>query len=113
MSTVPESFHDLFEKPTIANVVTMLPDGRPHNTPVWVDYDAEDPRVAASMVDPEDPYRSLSVTGEVEETTTEGAREHIDELARRCMSQEYPNPVESERVVLRVRADAVYNQALG
>ncbi|MEF8888262.1 MAG: TIGR03618 family F420-dependent PPOX class oxidoreductase [Haloarculaceae archaeon] len=132
MPEIPERFHDLFEKPTIAHVVTMLPDDRPHNTPVWVDYDvddnrllvnterhrrkaknvAEDPRVAASMVDPEDPYRFLSVTGEVEETTTEGAREHIDELAHRYMGQDYPNPIESERVILRIRPDDVFRREL-
>ena len=132
MPEIPESFHDLFEKPTIAHVVTMLPDDRPHNTPVWVDYDAEDdrllvnterhrrkaknvaedPRVAASMVDPEDPYRYLSVTGEVEEMTTEGARKHIDELAHRYMGQDYPNPIQSERVILRVRPDEVFEREL-
>ncbi|WP_159901625.1 pyridoxamine 5'-phosphate oxidase family protein [Salinirussus salinus] len=132
MPEIPETFHDLFEKPTIAHVVTMLPDGRPHNTPVWVDYDAdddrllvnterhrrkaknvaEDPRVAASMVDPDNPYRYLSVTGEVEETTTEGAREHIDELAQRYMDQEYPNPIQSERVILRIRPDEVFKREL-
>jgi PPOX class probable F420-dependent enzyme len=132
MPEIPERFHDLFEKPTIAHVVTMLPDGRPHNTPVWVDYDvdddrllvnterhrrkaknvAEDPRVAASMVDPEDPYRFLSVTGEVEEMTTEGAREHIEELAHRYMGQDYPNPIQSERVILRIRPDDVFKRDL-
>jgi hypothetical protein len=62
------------------------------------------------MVDPDNPYRFLSVTGEVDEVTTEGAREHIDALAMRYMGEdEYPNPIESERVVLRIRADEVYS----
>jgi PPOX class probable F420-dependent enzyme len=130
MPTVPAAFHDLFEKPSIAHVVTMLPDGQPHSTPVWIDYDAgadrllvntererrktrnaaEDPRVAVSVTDPDDPYRFLSVTGEVEEITTEGARDHIDELTRRYIGEEeYPNPIESERVVLRIRPDRVFH----
>jgi len=129
MATVPAEFHDLFEKPTIAHVTTMLPDGRPHTTPVWIDYDpgddrllvnterhrhkarnvASDPTVAVSMTDPENPYRFLSVTGVVENTTTEGAREHIDELARRYVDEaEYPNPIKSERVVLRIRPEEVF-----
>jgi len=62
------------------------------------------------MVDPDDPYRFLSVTGEVDGTTTEGAREHIDQLAKRYMGEdEYPNPIESERIILRIRADEVYS----
>ena len=128
MAPIPEAFHDLFEKPTIAHVTTMLPDGRPHTTPVWVDYDPEgdrllvnterhrrktknveaDPTVAVSMTEPDNPYRFLSVTGEVEEITTEGAREHIDDLAQRYMGEdEYPQEIESERVILRIRADEV------
>jgi len=130
MATIPEQYHDLFEKATFAHVTTMLPDGRPHTTPVWVDYDVDgdrllvnterhrrkarnvdrDPTVSVSMTDPDDPYRFLSATGEVEEVTTEVAREHIDELAGRYMSEaEYPQPIESERVILRIRADDVFH----
>lgn len=48
------------------------------------------------------------MTGEVEAVTTEGARKHIDELAGRYLGEdEYPNPIESERVVLRIRPDEV------
>lgn len=128
MPEIPESYHDLFEKETFAHVTTLNEDGGPHTTPVWIDYDADadrllvnterhrrkarnvenDPRVAVSMTDPENPYRFLSVTGEVEAVTTEGAREHIDALARRYMGEdEYPQPIESERIVLRIRPDEV------
>ena len=127
MAEIPAAFHDLFEKPTIAHVVTMTPDGAPHATPVWIDYDAganrllvntergrrkernvaRDPTVAASMVDPDDPHRYLSVTGSVAETTTEGAREHIDALSERYLGEPYSNPIGTERVVLRVRPEEV------
>jgi len=130
MASVPEQYHDLFEKATFAHVTTRLPDGRPHTTPVWIDYDAaddrllvnterhrrkaknvaQDPTVSVSMTDPDDPYRFLSVTGEVDEVTTEGAREHIDQLAGRYMGEdEYPQPIQSERVLLRIRADDVFH----
>ncbi|GCF14842.1 PPOX class F420-dependent enzyme [Haloarcula mannanilytica] len=128
MPSIPSEFHDLFEKATFAHVTTMTPEGKPHATPVWVDYDSDDdrllintererkktknveadPTVAVSMTDPDNPYRFLSVTGEVEEITTDGAREHIDTLAQRYMGEdEYPNPIQSERVILRIRADEV------
>jgi len=128
MATIPTDFQDLFEKATFAHIGTLLPNGAPHVTPVWVDYDADanrllvntergrqkeknvqhDPRVGVSMTDPENPYRMLSVVGEVEEIRTEGAREHIDELARRYMDvEEYPNPIETERVILSIRPDQV------
>lgn len=129
MAEIPADYHDLFEKETIAHFVTMLPDGSPHSTPVWIGYDeadnrllvntergrrkernvANDPTVAASMTEPGNPYRYLSVTGEVDEITTESAREHIDELARRYTdAEEYPSPIETERVILRIRPDEVF-----
>lgn len=128
MGSIPDDFHELFEKETFAHVATLTEEGLPHVTPVWIDYDAaddrllvntergrqkarnarNDPRVGVSMTDPDDPYRHLSVIGEVAEITTEGAREHIDELARRYMDvDEYPNPIETERVILRIRPDRV------
>lgn len=42
---IPEEFTDLFEKQTFAHFSTLLPDGTPHVTPVWVDYDAETERL--------------------------------------------------------------------
>jgi len=127
MPSVPAAFHDLFERRTFAHVVTMSPDGLPHATPVWIDYDpdddrilvnterhrrkaknvAENPAVAVSMTDPEDPYRYLSVSGEVEEVTTDGARKHIEQLAQRYVGGEYPSEIQTERVVLRIRPDRV------
>jgi PPOX class probable F420-dependent enzyme len=127
MPSVPAAFHDLFERKTFAHVVTMSPDGLPHATPVWIDYDpdddrilvnterhrrkaknvAENPAVAVSMTDPEDPYRYLSVSGEVEEVTTDGARKHIEQLAQRYVGGEYPSEIQTKRVVLRIRPDRV------
>jgi PPOX class probable F420-dependent enzyme len=88
------------EKPYVGVVTDLRPDGSPHSTVVWVDVDDEgvsfntawprakpryldlDPRVSLTVLDPEDPYRWLSVTG----TTTlvgEGADEQIDRLAKK------------------------------
>ncbi|WP_306056342.1 PPOX class F420-dependent oxidoreductase [Natronococcus wangiae] len=129
MTSVPDEYRDLFEKPTFAHVATMTADGFPHVTPVWIDYDPEadrllvntergrqkernareNPAVGVSMTDPDEPYRFLSVIGEVEELTTEGAREHIDELAKRYVDvDEYPNPIETERIVMRIRPERVF-----
>lgn len=128
MSAIPEEFHDLFEKETFAHVVTLLPNGTLHSTPVWIDHDPDvdrvlintererrktrngqaDPSIAVSMTDPDNPYRFPSVTGEVEELTTERAREHIDTLSMRYLGEAYPSPIQSERVILHIRPDRVY-----
>jgi PPOX class probable F420-dependent enzyme len=130
MESIPEAFEDLFERATFAHFATMTPTGYPHVTPVWIDYDAAagrllvntergrrkaknveaNPKVGVSMTDPDDPYRFLSVFGEVDEITTEGARDHIDTLAKRYVGEEeYPNPIRTERIVLRIRPDRVFS----
>jgi PPOX class probable F420-dependent enzyme len=128
METIPDEFHDLFERETFANFATLMGDGTPQVTPVWIDRDDDhllvntargrqkeknverDPKVGVCVMDPDDPYRYVSIRGEVEEVTEEGAVEHIDELARRYMDvDEYPNHGEERgpRVVIRIRPDRV------
>jgi PPOX class probable F420-dependent enzyme len=127
MSDIPTEFRDLFEKRTFAHVATLLSDGFPHVTPVWIDYDPDgnrvlvntakgrqkhvnvrnDPRVGVSMTDPDDPYRALSVIGEVDGFTEKGAAEHIDALERRYRGNEEYLGDRTDRVVLEIRPERV------
>jgi PPOX class probable F420-dependent enzyme len=69
-----------------------------------------DPKVGIEIMDPDDPYRYVSVRGEVVEVTEDGAVEHIDELTRRYFEQdEYPNKGEERgpRVLVRIEPDRV------
>ena len=130
MAEVPEAYHDLFETRSFAFVATLLPDGTPHVTPTWVDFDGEfvlvntvrdnrkdrnvqaDPSVALAIADPENPYRYLSVRGEVVERREEGARDHLDTLAARYTGEaRYPGPDGDARVVHVIRPDAVGGQS--
>ena len=127
MSSIPEEFHELFEKETYAHVATMTPEDTPHVTPVWVDYDADadrllintererrkernlsnDSRIGVSMVDPDNPYRHLSIIGEADEMTEEGARKHIDTLSRRYTGDDYQPEIQTKRVLVKIRPDEV------
>lgn len=130
MASIPAASQDLFERETFAQFATLMPDGTPHVTPVWIDYDPDadrvlvntargrrkernvrsEPKVGLSVLDPDDPYRYVSVRGRVAAVTTEGAVEHIDALARRYMGvEEYPNHGEEAgpRVIIKVRPDQV------
>lgn len=131
MSSIPDEYKDLLtEKLTFAHVATLFPDGRPHVSPVWIDYSDEedrvlinterdrvkernvkvDPRVGLSMTDPDDPYRRFSIIGEVTELTEEGAREHIDFLANKYHgADEYPNPIQTARVIMKIRVDSWFD----
>ncbi len=107
---IPAEFLDLFEKPAIGHLSTLMPDGTPQVTPVWVDYDgrhvlinsaagrrkdlnmAERPEVALEIADPDNPNRYVAVRGRVVEITETGADLHLDRLARRYLGRErYPD----------------------
>jgi PPOX class probable F420-dependent enzyme len=127
MASIPTEFQDLFEKKTFAHLATLTPQGIPHVTPVWVDYDADADRVLVntergrrkeqnvqqnryvgmSMTDPDERYRALSILGDVNEITEGGARDHIDELARRYTGDDYQPTIQTSRVLLKIQPTEV------
>jgi PPOX class probable F420-dependent enzyme len=115
---IPDSYLDLFRKRAIGHLATIMPDGSPQVTPVWVDYDGkyllvnskagrrknanmlERPQVAIDIVDPDNPYRYLMVRGRVVEIIENG-NGHIDALAQRYLGvSHYPwaDPGESRQI---------------
>lgn len=124
---IPDSHADILRKKAFAQVATIMPDGTPQLTPVWVDYDGEhvlfntargrrkdknlrrDPHVAITVTDPDNPYRYVQVRGEVAEDTTDGADAHIDRLAKKYMGvDEYPNRRPGEkRVIYKIKPEKV------
>ena len=127
MSTnaIPSSFLDLFKKQAFGHLATLMPDGAPQVTPVWVDYDGQhvlvntaaerqkdhnlqrDGRVAVSLTDPDNAYRYLEVRGTVVERTTQGADAHIDSLAKKYLGKDkYPWKQPGEvRVIFKIRPE--------
>ncbi|MFQ5740450.1 MAG: PPOX class F420-dependent oxidoreductase [Acidobacteriota bacterium] len=123
--TIPERFLDLFQKRAFANLVTLMPDGSPQVTPVWCDFDGShilvnsargrrkdrnmrrDPRVALSLLDPDNPYRYLEVRGRVERVTEEGAFDHIDKMAKKYLNRDkYPYAQPGEvRVLYKIKPE--------
>ena len=106
---IPEQFLELFKKRSFGHLATLMVDGTPHVTPVWVDYDGQHvivnsakgrlkdiamtkrPQVAIEIADPDNPNRYVLVRGDVVEITEAGADEHLDQLAQRYLSREsYP-----------------------
>jgi PPOX class probable F420-dependent enzyme len=125
---IPESHVDILEAESYAQIATVMPDGTPHVTPVWVDHEDREyvlvntargrrkekniranPKVGVSVLDPEDPYRYVSVRGTAT-LTEEGAVEHIDRLAQQYMGvEEYPHHGEESgaRVIVQIPAENV------
>jgi hypothetical protein len=71
---------------------------------------ARDARVAINVVDPDEVFRYYAVRGRVIDTTTEGARESIDEISQKYLGIPYPNfsgnPNET-RMLITIEADKV------
>jgi PPOX class probable F420-dependent enzyme len=121
-SRIPDSHLDLFQKKAFAHLATLMADGNPQTTPVWVDYDGQhvvintaqgrqkdknmqrDGRVALSISDPDNPYRYLEVRGRVVERTHNGADQHIDAMAQKYLGKDkYPFRQPGEvRVIYKV-----------
>jgi PPOX class probable F420-dependent enzyme len=128
---IPESHVDLFSKKAFAHLVTLMPSGAPQVTPVWVDYDGHhvlintaegrqkdknlqrDPRVAFSILDPENPYRYLEVRGRIAERSLKGADQHIDAMAKKYLGKDkYPFRQPSEvRVIYKIEPEHVTTMA--
>jgi len=108
-------------------LATLMPDGSPQITPVWIDREGDiilvnttvgrvkhknitrDPRVALAIIDHENPYTMVSIRGRVVEITTEGAEEHIDKLAKKYLGLEkYPWKRKGEtRIILKINPEKI------
>jgi len=124
---IPEKFLDLFQKQAFANLGTIMSDGSPQVTPVWVDYDGKyvrfnsalgrvkdrnvrrDARVSLSILDPDNPYRYLAIRGRVVEITQKGADEHINSLSQKYLGKAvYPFRQPGEvRVIYKIEPEKV------
>jgi PPOX class probable F420-dependent enzyme len=116
----PEAIAFLNEK-VIAHVATLMKDGSPQVTPVWVETDGthilvntsndrlkwrnltRDPRIALSIMG-ESSRRTMTVRGRVVDITTEGAIDQINRLSLKYTGNpQYQGFRDgSERVLVRI-----------
>jgi PPOX class probable F420-dependent enzyme len=128
MAALPEKIREFLQQPFVGEVTTLRSDGSPHTTVVWVDVDTDevlfntvvgrakerhlrhDPRVSLIVVDPQDTYKWVSITGKAE-LDTEGADDEIDKLAKKYLGQDsYPwRKPEEQRINVRIRPEHVEN----
>ena len=129
MTDLPDDAKALFDAPEFATIATVLPDGRPHLSVVWIERDGDDllvstikgrrkylnmerdPRVTV-LVSPRDaPYSYVEVRGTAT-MTEEGGRELIDRLSFQYRGV-YPYPADdgtdNVRVVVRITPEKVVN----
>ncbi len=122
-----EKARKLIDGKNFGYLATVMSDGSPQVTPVWVDRDGDyvlvntamgrlkqknskrDPKVAIAIADASNQYEKVTLRGVVTEQTTDGANEHIDKLAKKYLGKEkYPWRSPSEkRVILKIRPEHI------
>ncbi len=114
----------LAEGANFASFTTLMPDGQPQSHIMWVGCDDEhviintevhrrkfknveaDPRVTVTIWDAANPYSFVEIRGRVVETITgPDALANINALSQKYMGHDYANPIQSERVILRIAPD--------
>ncbi|HXZ05464.1 MAG TPA: PPOX class F420-dependent oxidoreductase [Ktedonobacteraceae bacterium] len=127
---IPDEALELFQLPALAHLATLMLDGTPQVTPIWIDFDGtyilvntlkgrqkalnmeKRPKVGLDIVDPSNSFHWLSVRGHVVEITEEGADAHIDKMAKKYLGQDkygFHKP-EDVRVIFKIQPDLVNYQ---
>lgn len=138
---LPVSHRDLLDRPLIAVLTTLMPDGQPQTEPVWFSFEdgavqinttrerqkgrnlERDGRATILLVEPENLNRWIEIRGEVE-IETQGAIDHLDRLTRRYTNWPafygHVHPEEERgtesRIIARLRprrvvCDAIYSHS--
>lgn len=109
---------DLLSRPNFAHLATLMPDGSPNTTPVWIGVRGDqvligtgegslkvrnlrrDPRLALSVVDFHNPYEEVQIRGHVVEFRDDSKFEIMDEISRKYTGKEFPWRDPAGRVAL-------------
>ncbi|MBI2127359.1 MAG: PPOX class F420-dependent oxidoreductase [Thaumarchaeota archaeon] len=116
----------IIEGKNFAHLATLMKDGSPQVTPIWVDHDGDfilvntaegrlklrnvsrDTRVAISITDQKDPYTMVAIRGKAVSITTKGADEHIEKLSIKYLGRKYPwRSPGQKRTIIKIRPEHV------
>jgi PPOX class probable F420-dependent enzyme len=127
MATLNDKQAKLFTGRNWGVIATVRPDGSPHVTPVWIDYDGEnvlvnsafgrakvdnvqrDPRATVTVMPAEDQQSGYVMVSGPATLVEEGALEHINMLAKKYLGEDkypYLGPGE-RRVIIQIRPERV------
>ncbi len=109
MAAIEGRARELLELPNFSHLSTIREDGTVHGVVVWQHVEGDrialnssegrawpanvrrEPRVTITVHNNENPYEYVEVRGRIVEDTHDGAKEHIDALAKKYMDKdEYP-----------------------
>ena len=128
MAQLTEKARQRLSDPNLGFLATIMKDGSPQVSPIWVDVDGDlivfntakgrgkeqnlrrDPRVAISIADKDDLYTKVDIRGRVVDWVEgDEADAHIDELAQKYLGKEkYPGHKQGEeRVIVKVEPETI------
>ncbi len=126
MAQIPPEVRRFIEGKNFGFVATLMPDGSPQVSPVWMDIEGDyilvntvkgrvkdrntdrDPRVSIAIADSANPYKYCEIRGRVVEKTSKGAAEHIDKLANKYLGvSRFEGPREN-RLIWRIKPEKVF-----
>jgi PPOX class probable F420-dependent enzyme len=124
-ATLPDNVKELIDRANFAHLATLMEDGSPHSTPVWVGRDGDrlmigtsgnslkarntkrDPRVAISMIDFKDPYMEAQLRGRVVEHRSDSDLKILDAISVRYTGKAFPMRGYEDRVALVIEIDKI------
>ena len=124
MTELPQLARDLLDGKNFASVATVLPDGSPQSSIVWVKRDGDDvlfstirgrrktvnlqadPRISVLVTDAANGYRYAEIRGHAELTDDPPAA-LIEELALKYTGESFGERPGEQRVIVRVRPEHV------
>ncbi len=119
----------LIDGQNFGNLATVMNDGSPQVTPVWINREGDnilvntavgrtkqrnilkDQRVAVSIYDQKNPYSMVLIKGHVISQSSDGADEHIDLLAKKYIGKDkYPwRQANEKRVIIKIQPDTMFS----
>jgi PPOX class probable F420-dependent enzyme len=125
MSTkkISENARKLIDRPNFAHLATLMPDGSPHSTPIWVGREGDrlvictsdgslkakntkrDPRIALSIVDFDNPYEEVQIRGQVVERRPDADLKTLDSVSHKYIGKPFPMRGYEGRVALIVEVE--------
>jgi PPOX class probable F420-dependent enzyme len=129
---LPQALKTILEDKAYGHVITFNAKGQPQMTMVWMDHDGNDllintaegrqkpknlrrdPRVIVSVQDRNNPQSYAIFYGKATRITEDGARDHINKMAKRFLGMDkYPGPPTETRLLVHVDVDRVAGSAPG
>ena len=122
-TSLSDEIKQLVDRPNFAHLATLMADGSPSSTPVWVGREGDrllictsegslkarntqrDRRVALSIVDFENPYEEAQLRGRVVERRPDPELKIMDPISHKYIGKPFPMRDYAGRVALVIEVD--------